>query len=119
MKKSFRPAAVLPVLFGAAVAILLFTLGDADDSPGLSAIGLVTGFLLVMWGLYNGGVIRKPFLLPVILLCMGAGGILLSAALLLDGEFAELPWLPFVGAAVSAAFIFAGAKRLKTAKENR
>lgn len=79
MNKNVKPAVLFPILIGLAVGTILFILGAADDAPGLSLIGLTTAFLLIMWGIYNTGVIKKMFLAPVLLFCFGAGGIVLSA----------------------------------------
>lgn len=68
MKKFIKPMALLPILIGVVVGALLFMLGDADDAPGLSFIGLAAAFLLIMWGVYNTGVIKKGFLSLILLL---------------------------------------------------
>lgn len=62
MKKFVKSGTLLPILIGVAVGALLFILGAADDAPGLSLIGLVVAFLLIMWGIYNANVIKKGFL---------------------------------------------------------
>lgn len=116
MKKNVKPAALFPILLGAAVGIILFMLGDADDSPGLSLIGLTAGFLLIMWGINNTGMIKKGFLTPILLFCFGAGGILLSAAMLLHGEFEESPGLALIGVALGVVLIVLGILKLRTAK---
>ena len=108
-----KPAVIVPIMLGIAVAALLLTLGHADDAPGLGGIGLIAGFLLIMRGVHNAGVVRKGFLLPFILLCFGAGGILLSIALLLDGELEELPWFAPVGITVGVVIIVIGAVKLR------
>ena len=115
-KKFTKPGTLLPVLIGVAVGIVLFMLGDASDAPGLSVIGLAAAFLLMMWGVYNSGVLRKSFLLPILLMCFGAGGILLSVALLLDGEFEKSPGLALIGAAIGFALLAVGALRLRKAR---
>lgn len=116
MKKFAKPVTLLPILIGVAVGALLYMLGDADDAPGLSLVGLVAAFLLIMWGVYNAGVIKKGFLAPILLLCFGAGGILLSVVLLLDGEFEETPGIAFIGAALGVALIVIGTIRFRKAK---
>lgn len=116
MKKFVKPATLLPILIGVAVGALLFILGDADDAPGLSLIGLVVAFLLIMWGIYNAGAIKKGLLAPILLFCFGAGGILLSVALLLDGEFEESPGMALIGIALGVVLIVIGTIRLRKAK---
>ncbi len=113
MKNFIKPSVIIPVLLGGAVAALFLTLGHADDAPGLGGMGLIAGFLLAMRGVHNAGVVRKGFLLPFILLCFGAGGILLTVVLLLDGELEEWPWFAPVGIAVGVVLIVIGAMKLR------
>ncbi len=113
MKKYIKPAVVFPALLGSVVAALLLTLGHADDAPGLGGIGLVAGFLLTMRGVHNAGIVRKGFFLPVILLCFGAGGVVFSAVLQLDGELEEWPFFAPFGIAFGVALIFIGAVKLR------
>lgn len=119
MKKFVKPATLLPILIGIAVGALLFTLGYADDAPGLCLIGLVVAFLLIMFGVYNTGVIKKGLLAPFILFCFGAGGIILSIALLLDGEFEDKPWIAAIGVAIGVVLIVIGTIRLRKAKARK
>lgn len=116
LKKFAKPVTLLPILIGVAVGALLFMLGDADDAPGLSLVGLATAFLLIMWGVYNSGVIKKGLLEPVLLFCFGAGGILLSVVLLLDGEFEKSPGMAFIGVVLGVALIVIGMIRLRKMK---
>ena len=51
MKKFIKLKTLLPILIGVTLGISLFILGDADDAPGLSFIGLVVEFILIMWGI--------------------------------------------------------------------
>ncbi len=116
MNKFLKPAVLLPILIGAAVGIWLFVLGAVADAPGLSLIGLTAAFLLIMWGIRNAGMIKKGFFLPILLFCFGAGGIVLSVVLLLDGEFEDSPGLALIGIALGIALIIAGAIRLRKVK---
>ncbi len=119
MKRFVRPAVIIPILIGAAGAIALFMLGDAADAPGVSVIGLAAGFLLIMWGVYNAGVIKKGFLAPIILFCYGAGGIIISVAMLFDGEFEESPGIALIGVALGVLLIIIGAIKLKKARAQK
>lgn len=78
-------------------------------------IGLSAAFVLVMWGIHNAGVIKKGLLAPIFLFCFGAGAILLSIVLLLDGEFEQLPGLAFIGVALGVALIVLGMVSLRKA----
>ncbi len=116
MKGFLKPATLLPVISGILISVLLFIMGDAEDAPGLSAIGFAAGFLLIMWGIYNVGAIKKGFLAPILLFCYGAGGIFLSVALLLDGEFEESPGMAIIGVALGVILIVVGIIRLRKVK---
>lgn len=113
MKRILKPSTLLPMLIGIIVGVTLFMLGDADDAPGLSLIGLVAAFLLIMWGVFNTGVIKKGLLAPILLLCFGVGGILLSVVLLLDGEFEESPGMSLIGAGLGVILICVGVLSLR------
>ncbi len=119
MKRFIKAAALLPIVIGAVIGSLLFTLGNADDAPGLSFIGLVAGFLLIMWGIHNSGVIKKGFFVPILLLCFGFGGIVFSVALLLDGEFEDVPGLGLMGIILGIILIGIGTIRFRTLSKKR
>ncbi len=116
MNKFLKPAVLLPILLGAVVGFSLFVLGAADDAPGLCLIGLAAAFLLIMWGIHNAGVIKRGLFAPILLFCFGAGGIVLSIAMLFDIEFKDSPGLPLIGIALGIALIVAGAMRLRIVK---
>jgi len=82
---------------------VLFTLGDYDDAPGLSAIGLTVGFVLIMIGVNKTGIIKKGWLLPIILFCLGAFITLLTTSILIEGEFEDKPWMSLIGSTLFAA----------------
>ena len=113
MDKLTKLATLLPILIGIAVGTVLFIFGYSEDAPGMCLVGLSVAFVLIMWGVYNAGMIKKGFLAPILLFCFGAGGIILSIVLLLDGEFENSPWLALVGVALGIALISTGAMRLR------
>ena len=81
-----NPKTILYILFGILVGAVLFFIGDADDAPGLSLIGLSAAFLLIMRGVYNANLLRKGYYLPCILLVFGMVGLLLPIVLYFDQE---------------------------------
>lgn len=119
MKKFLKPRTLLPILVGTAAGAVLFVFGYSQDAPGLCLIGLSVAFVLIMWGIYNAGIIKKGSLAPILLFCFGAGGIILSIVLLLDGEFEALPGLAFVGVALGIALVVIGAIRLKITRKGQ
>jgi len=116
MKKFTKLSTLLPILTGITAGLLLFIFGNAEDAPGLSAIGLAVAFLMIMWGVYNTGMIKKGFLSPILLLCFGACGILLSIVLLLDGEFNDSPWMELIRIALGVILIILGRMHLRKTK---
>lgn len=108
MKKLLKPATLFPAVIGVAAGAVLFAIGYSEDAPGLCLLGFSLAFVLVMWGLSNAGVIKKGFLAPILLFCFGAGGIVLSIVLLLDGEFGKSPWLAIVGVVLGIILIALG-----------
>ena len=113
MRKFAKPATFLTMILGVVIGIALFMLGDADDAPGLCLIGLVAAFLLIIWGVYNAGLLKRGFVWPILLMCFGAGGILLCVVLFLDGEFEKSPGMALIGVAIGFVLIVAGALRLR------
>ena len=108
IKRFAKPSTLLPIVIGLIIGAVLFRLGDMDNAPGLSLIGLVIAFFLIMWGIYNAGVIKKGLLVPIMLLSFGAGAIFVSVLFLIDGEFEDNPGMVLVGAALSLVLICAG-----------
>ena len=108
IKRFAKLSVLLPAVIGLVTGSVLFWLGSMDDAPGLSLIGLALAFSLIMWGMYNAGVIKRGFLVPTYLFSFGAGGILVSILLLLDGEFEDNPGLALIGVALGIALICFG-----------
>lgn len=113
MKYLLRWTVVLPILTGIAIGGLLFAVGALEDAPGMCAIGLSIGFVLIMLGINNTGIIKKGLLAPILLFCFGTFAVLLTTALLLDKEFGNRPWLSLIGYAVAFALLLSGTHQLK------
>jgi len=114
MKAILKPAVLIPIIAGILIGGVLFTLGDYDDAPGLSAIGLTVGFVLIMIGVNKTGIIKKGWLLPIILFCLGAFITLLTTSILIEGEFEDKPWMSLIGFSVAAVLVLVGMLRVKT-----
>lgn len=113
MKKLMTPTVLLPILIGIVIGALLFSVGASEDAPGLCLIGLSVAFVLIMWGLTKAGLIKNGFLAPILLLCFGVGGVVLSIVLLLDGEFGDSPGFAIIGIGVGFLLLTMGVIRLK------
>lgn len=115
-KGFFHPKAILFLLLGGAAGAVLFLLGEMDDAPGLSFIGLAAGFLLMTRGVYHAGVIRRGYHIPIILCVFGVVAILFPVILLLDGEI-QGPTIVIAGAAAGIAVISAAWARIRNIKK--
>ncbi len=62
MNKFFRLKVILPIILGIIIGGLLFAFGEYDDAPGMCAIGLSIGFILIMVGINKTGVLKKDCL---------------------------------------------------------
>lgn len=103
-------------LMGILVAGTLFMLGDLDDAPGLSFLGLAGGFLLVMRGIYYTGWLKAGYHLPVILFVFGAVAIVFPLVLYLDGELEGLHLLAPISISAGIAMVAVGWKKIKNKK---
>lgn len=68
MNKFFKPKVILLIIPGIIIGGLLFAFGDYDDSPGICANGLSVGFIQIMLGINETGIIKKGLLVPLLLL---------------------------------------------------
>ncbi len=112
-KNLLKLKVVLPLLMGSIIGYTLFTLGDADDSPGLSFIGLAAAFLLFMRGIYHTGLIRKGCHIPIILSVFGSVALIFPVILYLDGEIQGLSVVTFIGGITGIVCLSSAALLLK------
>ena len=105
MRKS---SVIVLIVIGIISAMLLCLLGAVDDAPGLFLIGLVIAFFAVLWGLCKAEYVKWKQLWFILPLCFGAGSLILSVMLQIDGEFIDLPVLFILGLALGVALIFMG-----------
>jgi drug/metabolite transporter (DMT)-like permease len=108
LKKFAKPSVLLPIIIGVIIGVTLVILGGMVDPPGLRGIGITAALCLMSWGVYNTGIIKKGMGISVLLLCFGAGGILLSIVLLIEGEFEESPGIALIGVALGSVLIGTG-----------
>ena len=87
-------------------------LDSDDDAPGLSLIGIIAAFLLITWGVFNTGRVKRSLLVSIVLICFGAGGLVMSVVLQFDGKFNDSPGLFIVGMAVGAVLLCSGIVKL-------
>lgn len=119
MKAFLKVRVLLPILLGWALGGLLFMLGDADDAPGLSFIGLSVAFLLSMRGIYCAGVLPQGYCLPIILLAFGAAAVLMPVVLLLDGELEGIEYLALTGEGTGLLLLLLGGWQLWNRKRKQ
>ena len=119
MNKYFKQKVILPIILGIIIGGLLFALGAYDDAPGLSAIGLSAGFILVMIGINQTGIIKKGLLAPILLLSFTAFIALLTTAILLDGEFGDKPGYSAFGFAAAIVLFLIGLLKIRKYTDQR
>ncbi len=113
MNKFFKPKVILPIILGVIIGGLLFALGEYDDAPGLCAIGLSVGFILIMLGVNKTGIIKKGLLTPILILFFAAFIALITTSILLDGEFSDKPWYSAFGFVVAIVLLLMGLLRIR------
>ena len=113
MNKFFKLKVILPIILGIIVGGLLFAFGEYDDAPGMCAIGLSVGFILIMFGVNKTGIIRKGLLAPILLLSFAAFIALITTSILLDGEFGDKPWYSAFGFAAAIVLLLIGILRMR------
>lgn len=113
MKKGLNPTVWLLMLAGVLIGGVLFVFGVYDDAPGVCAIGLSVGFILIMLGINKTGVIKRGLLAPILLFSFGVFAALLTTSILLDGEFESRPWLSFIGYALAVILLWIGVLRIR------
>ncbi len=119
MNKFIKPKVILPVILGIIIGGLLFALGEYDDAPGLCAIGLSAGFILIMIGINKTGIIKKGLLAPILLLFFAAFIALITTSILLDGEFGDRPWYSAFGFGVVIVLLLVGLFRIQKFKRSK
>ncbi|MGI6712878.1 MAG: hypothetical protein ACOX4L_09250 [Bacillota bacterium] len=113
MNKFFKPKVILPIILGIIISGLLFAVGEYDDAPGLCAIGLSVGFILIMFGVNKTGINKKGLLAPILLLFFAVFIALITTSLLFDGEFGNKPWYSAFGFVVAIVLLLMGLLRIR------
>ena len=113
MNKFCTLKVILPIILGIIAGGLLFSFGEHEDSPGVCAIGLSVGFVLIILGINNTGVIRKGLLVPILLLSFAVFIALITTSILLDGEFGEKPWCSAFGFMAAIVLFIIGLIRIR------
>lgn len=108
--------AVVLIVLGILVAGTLFILGDLDDAPGLSFLGLAGGFVLGMRGIYHTGWLKRGWHIPIVLFVFGTVGIVFPLVLYLDGELEGLGFVALISILLGIAMLTMGWKTLRTRK---
>ena len=104
---------LVPILIGFMVTAILFVLGDRGDALGLILMGGTVGFLLVLWGVYNSGLIRQVTLVTILKFFFGMGIVLVSIVLFIDDEFGNATIEALMGVTLGIALIVFGVLNFK------
>lgn len=113
MRRVLKPKAILFISLGIIIGGLLFVVGELDDAPGLCAIGLSVGFLLIMFGVNNTGVIKKGLFAPILMLSFAAFIGIITTSILLEGEFGDKQWYSAYGFVVAMVLLLMGFLRMR------
>lgn len=113
MKNFFKLKVILPIILGVIIGGLLFSFGEYNDAPGMCAIGLSAGFILIMLGVNKTGVIKKGLLAPILLLFFAAFIALITTSTLFDGEFGDKPWYSAFGFVAAIVLLIMGILRIR------
>jgi len=113
MSKFLKPRVILPIVLGIIIGGLLFAIGEYDDAPGMCAIGMSIGFVLIMLGVNKTGIIKRGLLSPILLLFFAAFVTLSTTAILLDGEFGDKQWYSAIGYVIASVLLIIGSFRIR------
>lgn len=119
MNKFIKPKIILPMVLGIIIGGLLFAFGEYDDAPGLCAIGLSFGFILIMLGIKNAGVIKKGWFVPILMFFFAAFIALITTSILLDGEYGAKPWHSIFGYITAVVLLLIGLLIIRKARKSK
>ena len=111
IKRIFRPKVLLYVICGILIGCILFYLGDADDSPGLSFIGLASAFIIIMRGVYHSSILPEGYHIPLVLITFGVVALVFPVILFLDEEIEGLSAITIICFVVGILMISAAITR--------
>jgi hypothetical protein len=112
MNHLVKPMIILPIILGLVIGGLLFAFGEQEDAPGLCAIGIAAGFILIMIGINRTGLIKKGLLFPILLFFFAAFIASLTLSILLDGELGDKPWHSAFGFVAAFILLLLGLLRI-------
>jgi len=98
---------------GIIIGGVLYALGEYNDVPGMCAIGLTAGFVLIMLGVNKTGIIKKVLFAPILLLFFSAFIALLTTVILLDNEFGDKPFYSAFGFVPAIILLLMGLSRIR------
>ena len=105
LHRLFQPKVLVFFVLGALIGGILFSLGNADDAPGLSLIGLTAAFLLMMRGIYHAKILRQGCHIPLVLMIYGVFGLTFPFVLFFDGEIRFFSPVTLISFAAGAAML--------------
>ena len=105
LHRLFQPKVLVFFVLGALIGGILFSLGNADDAPGLSLIGLPAAFLLMMRGMCPAKILRQGCHIPLVLVIYGVFGLTFPFVLFFDGEIRFFSPVTLISFAAGAAML--------------
>ena len=108
---------ILPIIVGILLGAAIIWLGQADDSPGLSLTGAITALALIIWGIYNAGLVTVNTLSCALPIILGIGGLVLILLMQLDGKFTERPMAFPIGVLICSALTSLGVIKFNRSRQ--
>ncbi len=103
---------IIFIILGIIIGVTLFILGNKDDSPGLSFIGIFLSFLIILKQI----LIQKKYYIPIVLIFLGFILTIFPLVLFLDKEINSYSINMFLINIIGISFIILAIKKIKKLK---
>lgn len=103
---------IIFIILGIIIGVTLFILGNKDDSPGLSFIGIFLSFLIILKQI----LIHKKYYIPIVLIFLGFILTIFPLVLFLDKEINSYSINMFLINIIGISFIILAIKKIKKLK---
>ncbi len=106
-----KPKIWLPILCGLSIVGIFVAIGENDDAPMFTLLGLISAILLLFYGIYNVAAESKRSLpVGILFFMLSAIGIALTIILWFKGEYSDSPGVCGLIVMISLGFGMVGAK---------
>lgn len=101
---------IIFIILGIIIEVTLFILGNKDDSPGLSFIGIFLSFLIILKQI----LIQKKYYISIVLIFLGFILTIFPLVLFLDKEINNYSINMFLINIIGISFIILAIKKIKS-----